>query len=424
MDPLFHYEKINGLVIPNRLVRSATWEGLANEKGSVTQPLIDLYSALAKGGAGLLVTGHSYVHPDGKHSPRQLGSDSDDLLPGLTALADAVHDQKGRICLQLSYGGGYLSKSRVRQMPPEMINGVAAAFGRAALRARKAGFDAIQILAAHGFFLSQLLCPRYNPRRDEYGGPLENRVRALLHVVEAIRNRVGKDYPILVKLNSSDLIEEGLRLEESIRVGQMLEAAGADALEISGGLLNQPNLLNKQEDSGDREAYFEKAAREFRKNISLPLILVGGIRSYKTAHRLVHEGTVDFVALCRPLIREPDLVNRWAAGDYRNAFCISCNNCVELLKAGKGLQCQPVEPEKSQTFFVQKTAVFPAGPPFPEDVSYEASWGIEEWKGNYLPVTRVQMRAGKTPIGSGISFPGTVKDWQRIIQLIDNLIKS
>lgn len=175
MDPLFEPGRINGLSVKNRFVRSATWEGLAAEDGAVTPPLIDLYSALADGGVGLIITGHSYIHPSGKHSPRQLGSYADDLIAGLEDLTRAVHDRDGRIVLQLNYGGAYLSRSRVAQMTPEDIRAVSAAFALSAQRAQQAGFDGVQILGAHGFFLSQLLCPRYNPRSDAYGGSIENR---------------------------------------------------------------------------------------------------------------------------------------------------------------------------------------------------------------------------------------------------------
>ena len=276
MEPLFEPGRINGLTLKNRFVRSATWEGMAAEDGSVTAPLIDLYCALAEGGVGLIITGHSYIHPSGKHSPRQLGSYSDDLIPGLDQLTRAVHDRDGRIVLQLNYGGAYLSRSRVGRMTREDIRAVGGAFARAACRAQQAGFDGVQVLAAHGFFLSQLLCPRYNPRSDEYGGSIENRARALVEVAEAVRGQLNPEYPLLVKINSRDLIEDGLRLEESIQVGRWLEAAGVDALEISGGLLNLPNLLQDKDSGQENRAFFRNEARAFKQQLQLPVILVGG----------------------------------------------------------------------------------------------------------------------------------------------------
>jgi 2,4-dienoyl-CoA reductase-like NADH-dependent reductase (Old Yellow Enzyme family) len=421
MEPLFEPGRINGLTLKNRFVRSATWEGMAAEDGSVTAPLIDLYRDLADGGVGLIITGHSYVHPSGKHSPRQLGSYSDDLIPGLEALTRAVHDREGRIVLQLNYGGAYLSRSRVGQMTPEDIRAVDAAFARAACRAQQAGFDGVQILAAHGFFLSQLLCPRYNPRADEYGGSIENRARALVEAVGAVRAQVKTEYPLLVKINCRDLIEDGLQLEESIRVGRMLEAAGVDALEISGGLLNLPNLLQDKNTGEEDFPFFRNEARAFKQQLQLPVILVGGIRSFSTARRLLEEGTADFIALCRPFIREPDLINRWQRGDRQEAACLSCNNCVEQLKQGGGLACRPLEPQAKETFFPQKTESLPAGPPFPSAISYQVSFGLEEWEGNFLPVIKVQMTRDGKILNAGVSFPAGTDDFEKISRLVKNL---
>ena len=422
MEPLFDPSRINGLTLKNRFVRSATWEGMAAEDGSVTAPLIDLYRALADGGVGLIITGHSYVHPSGKHSPRQLGSYSDDLILGLEQLTRAVHDRDGRIVLQLNYGGAYLSRSRVAQMNPEDIRAVGAAFARAAWRAQQAGFDGVQILAAHGFFLSQLLCSRYNPRTDEYGGAIENRARALVEVVAAVRGQIKPEYPLLVKINSRDLIEDGLRLEESLQVGRRLEAAGVDALEISGGLLNVPNLLQDKSTGGEDLPFFRNEARAFKQQLQIPVILVGGIRSFPTARRLLSEGTADFIALCRPFIREPDLVNRWLRGDRQKAACLSCNNCVEQLKQGNGLACRPLEPQEKETFFPQKTEFLPTGPPFPSNISYQVSFGLEEWDGNFLPVIKVQMiRDGKI-LNAGLSFPAGTDDFEKISRIVKELI--
>ena len=424
MDPLFKTGKIGILTLKNRIIRSATWEGMAGEDGSVTPPMIDLYRALAEGGAGLLITGHSYVRLDGRHSPRQLGSHSDEMIPGLASLAKSVHDHGGRIALQLNYGGAYLSKSRVARMSPMDLEEVVQAFGLAARRARQAGFDAVQVLAAHGFFLSQLLCPRYNPRTDDYGGSIDNRARVLIRVVQAIREEAGSGYPLLVKLNSSDLMEDGLRLEEAVLVAQWLEKGGVDAIEISGGLLNRPDLLKARSDRNGSEVFFEAAAREFRKKISTPLILVGGIRSYETGRRLIEANTADYIALCRPFIREPGLVNRWASGDTGDAYCIACNNCVEELKKGFGLHCLPVEAPDEKTFFPQKSEKIPGSPTFPPEISYQVSYGLEEWQGQFLPVVKIQMVNGEKSLGPGLSFPGHIEEFEHFFQLIRDLIKN
>jgi 2,4-dienoyl-CoA reductase-like NADH-dependent reductase (Old Yellow Enzyme family) len=275
MKGVFEESAINGLMLSNRFVRSATWDGLATDDDSCTSRMINLMAALAGGGVGLIITGHAYVHPDGRHSPWQLGIYKDELIPGLQAMTAAVHERRGRIAMQLGYGGAYLSRSRVRGMTVQHFRDIAAAFALGALRAKEAGFDGVQILAAHGFLLSQLLCPRYNDRTDAYGGSIENRARALMEVLQAIRNTVGPNYPVLAKINASDLVENGLTLEESLRVGIMLENEGIDATELSGGLLNNPNLMKSRINGEEDEAYFRCEARCFKREIKAPLILVG-----------------------------------------------------------------------------------------------------------------------------------------------------
>ncbi|MBA4393345.1 MAG: NADH:flavin oxidoreductase, partial [Desulfobacca sp.] len=329
MTTLFEPTEINGLGLKNRFIRSATWDGLADADGGCTPEMTDVLLALAAGGVGLIITGHAYVHPDGKHSPGQLGIDKDELIPVLKEMTGKVHQKGGRIVLQLGYGGFYLSKTRVKRLTAQDLREVVKAFGRAATRARQAGFDGVQIFAAHGFFLSQLLCPRYNDRSDAYGGLLENRARLLLEVLARIREQVGRTYPVLVKVNGQDLIEGGLRLEESLQVGIWLEEKGIDAIEVSGGLLNIANLLDKKTDSEQNQASFQKESRVFKKTVGVPVILGGGIRSLPMAEKLVSDGTADYISLCRPFICEPDVINRWEKGDNRPAACISCNTCVE-----------------------------------------------------------------------------------------------
>jgi len=166
MNKLFESSRLNTLTLSNRFIRSATWVGMADDDGKCTPRLIELMSDLAKGGVGLIITGHTYVHQNGRHSPWQLGIDRDELIPGLKRMTRAVHEQNGKIAVQLGYGGAYLSKSRVRSMSIADIQELIEAYGQAAIRAKEADFDAVQIFAAHGFFLSQLLCPRYSDRTD------------------------------------------------------------------------------------------------------------------------------------------------------------------------------------------------------------------------------------------------------------------
>ena len=424
MSALFEKSEINGMVLSNRFIRSATWEGMATDEGACTPQLIDLLRNLSAGGVGLIITGHSYVRQDGQHSPWQLGIHQDTLIPKLQNLTRSVHEQGSKIVMQLGFGGAYLSKSRIRKMSAQDFQDLAEAFAQAALRAKKSGFDGVQIFAAHGFFLSQMLCPRYNDRTDDYGGNITNRARALMEVLDAIRNIVGRDYPVLVKLNCQDFVQKGLTLEDSVRVGIMLEKNGIDAIELSGGLLNNPNIMRSKIDSENRLAYFQDEARVFKEKIHIPIFLVGGIRSYQVAECLVEEGIADYISMSRPFIREPELVNRWKAGDLREATCISCDNCFEPIKKGDGLSCVPLEPEKAETFFPQLSEFVPASPPHPPGTSYKISIGVEDWDSNYIPVIKIQMLYDQKTLERSPSFPLGTQDHQKVMQAIASLLEK
>jgi len=366
MTKLFTPSEINGMTLSNCFVRSATWSGMAADDGASTPQLIDLMVNLAKGGVGLIITGHAYVQQDGQAGPWQLGIYKDELVPGLQRITQAVHESGGKIILQLAHAGFYAQSALTRQTPlaPSNIDGLSKtpqkemriqdikemvnSFGEAARRAKNAGFDGVQIHSAHGYLLSQFLSPFFNRRTDEYGGKIQNRARILLEILEAIRNVVGWDYPILVKLNSQDFIENGLKLEDSVKVGAMLSEAGIDGLELSGGLLTSAKFSPSRRGitSKNKEAYFRDEARPFKENINVPLILVGGIRSYHVANQLINEGVADYISMCRPFIREPDLINRWNAGDLRKAACISDNKCFSLAVAGECIYCVTEKEEK------------------------------------------------------------------------------
>ncbi len=422
MTTLFESSSINTMSLANRFIRSATWEGMADDDGKCSSRLIELMSKLAKGGVGLIITGHTYVHQNGRHAPWQLGIDRDELIPDLKKMTRAVHEAGGKIAVQLGYGGAYLSKSRVRSMSIADMQELVQAYGQAAIRAREAGFDAVQIFAAHGFFLSQLLCPRYNDLSDMYGVDLHNRARALLEVLKTVRQAVGLDYPLLVKLNAQDFVENGLSLEEAVQVGLMLEDNGIDAIELSGGLLNNPNVLRTHISAEADEAYLQNEARVFKEKIKVPLILGGGIRSYNVARQLIEQGVADYISMCRPFICEPDLVNRWQAGNLTTAACISCNNCVEQVKAGRGIACVPLAEAPAETFFPQLSETIPASPPHPPGTNYRISTGLEQVDAGFSPVVKVEMEHNGKVLGSPPYFPMGSDDYERISGAITALL--
>lgn len=357
MATLFEKTTIKNLNLRNRFVRSATWEGMADEQGAPTPELNQLMADLALGEAGLIISGHAYVSPEGQASPWQMGAHSQELLPKLALMPKAVHAAGGCIALQLSHAGAYgiapagtIGPSDIaghegkvcQAMTREDIQRVVTAFAEGAVLAKQAGFDAVQIQAAHGYLLSQFLSPHYNRREDDYGGSLENRARMVLEVLAAIRQAVGEGFAVLIKLNSEDFIEGGLTVEDMLQVAELLESAGIDAIEISGGTVWGPSryhTLRSAPEALTHKAYYRKAARLCKAFVQVPVLLVGGIHALDAAEELLAEGAADYIALCRPLIREPDLVKRWAAGDRDPSGCNYENACIGPILAGKGLSC-------------------------------------------------------------------------------------
>ncbi|MEE4356862.1 MAG: NADH:flavin oxidoreductase [Desulfococcaceae bacterium] len=365
MSILFESTKIGNLELKNRFVRSATWEGLAAEDGGVTPELKKMMIGLAEGGVGLIISGHAYIRPEGQATPLQLGVYKDELVPALKDMTDAVHEKGGKIVMQLAHAGNFAAEQLLKKRPrvPSLFEGLAesprkemtkadiqtlvSSFADAAARAKEAGFDRVQIHSAHGYLLSQFLSPYFNRREDEYGGEIQHRCRVHAEICKAVRGTVGKDYPLLIKLNCRDFTENGLDADDSLAAAKMLTAAGVDAIELSGGLLSSPKMSPSRMGikSPEKEAYFREDALRFKKEISLPIILVGGIRSFEIAEEMVESGTADYLSMSRPLIREPHLIRRWKEGDRRKAECLSDNLCFRPGFAGKGIYCVSRERE-------------------------------------------------------------------------------
>jgi 2,4-dienoyl-CoA reductase-like NADH-dependent reductase (Old Yellow Enzyme family) len=243
-----------------------------------------------------------------------------------------------------------LSSSSCKEVTVEDIQEIVNAFGHAATRAKEGGFDGVQIHAAHGYLLSEFLSPAFNKRTDEYGGSVENRARALREVLKSIRDAVGDDFPVLVKLNCQDFIKGGLTLRDSLKVGAFLQEGRIDAIELSGGMRLSGNLSQYRLKiiSEEKEAYFRHEAKAFKEKLHVPLILVGGIRTFQLAERLVEDGYADYISMSRPFIREPSLVKRWESGDLRKATCVSDNRCFEPIRAGEGIYCVVEKKQKER----------------------------------------------------------------------------
>jgi len=355
---LFDKALIGTLTLRNRLVRSATAEIMADEDGRPLPQLAELYGELACGGVGLITTGHMYVHPTGKAHPGMTGIFSDDLISGLATLADTVHVEGGAIAAQINHAGrqsrgdvvadpmgpsehpAMPPRSGAREMTIDEIDMLIDAYAQAARRAREAGFDAVQIHAAHGYLVSQFLSPIANRRTDEWGGNLENRTQFMKRIIAAVREQVGPDFPVFAKLGMRDESSEGLTLEEGVEIIRQLSDMGLDAVEISGGLA-ETGTFNIAGDikPGENEATFRSWAQAARDAADLPVILVGGMRSLATMEDVLQSGDAQMISMCRPLICEPDLPNRLSSGASEASACVSKNRCWPR-KGDIGISCK------------------------------------------------------------------------------------
>jgi 2,4-dienoyl-CoA reductase-like NADH-dependent reductase (Old Yellow Enzyme family) len=361
---LFDKTTIRNINLKNRFVWSATWQGKSNYDGSCSSSLISSVLPVARGETGLIISEMTYVSRNAICAPGQMGAYDDNLLPGLERMTYFVHRAGSPVVIQLVHGGlfsapiltgsiplgpssletqdGKIGKEMSKPDIDEAVN----AFRNAATRAKDAGFDGVQIHAAHGWLLSQFLSPFFNKRTDEYGGSLENRARIVIEVVRRIREATGDNFAVLVKINSDDLLPGGFNTDEMLEVSVMLEKAGVDAIEISGGTIGA--LLTGNADGSfspvsRKDVYYMEAAKRLKEKIKIPVMLVGGIRTFETADEIVKSGVADYISLCRPLIREPDLIKKWKSGNLKKSDCISDSACFQPGMEGKGVHCVHVK---------------------------------------------------------------------------------
>jgi len=351
---IFSEGKIGNLALPNRLVRSATWDPSILGIRKMTDEVLNLYRELAVGGVGLIITGGFPVYesrPPGEEVGQAAKTFDDLYVDGIERLTDVVHRSRPgcRIVAQLETG--YLnarpstipspfSDAESRPLSIAEIHSIMDCFVHAIVRMRESGFDGVQLHGAHGGLLSCFLSPCTNRRTDEHGGSTANRVRIVREIVAQAREKVG-DWPILIKANCTDYLEGGTDIDTFPALAKELQASGVDAIEISGGMWNC--LVRPEAELGfrpvpapeshtriarpEKQSYFLRYAE--RLQLRIPVILVGGNRNIERLEEIVRQGKVDFVALCRPLIREPHLPNRWLEGrGGKTTKCISCNSCI------------------------------------------------------------------------------------------------
>ena len=376
---------IGPLQLRNRIVKTATFEGMT-PGGRVTPALIAHHAHMAARGVGLTTVAYGAVEDRGRTFPRQLLVD-ESAQPGLAALAAAVHAEHGAVSLQLAHCGGFSKHASpprgpssgwnaygtaagrpwIRALSPEDLSGLVDTFVRAAQIAEEAGFDAVEIHCGHGYLLSQFLSPVINRRTDDWGGTLENRLRLPVEVVRRVTEAVGERMAVLVKLNLSDGVPGGLEVSDSPRIARALEAAGAHALVVSGGLVQRSAFYLMRGDVPLRQmaavdpswvqrfalrvfgtllvrpfpwspGFFLEDGAAVVDAVDIPVVALGGLDSAATLSRAFSRG-YGFAAMGRTLLADPDFIDRLRAGQRPVSRCTHCNLCVVEMDREEGVRC-------------------------------------------------------------------------------------
>ncbi|MBQ8952661.1 MAG: NADH:flavin oxidoreductase [Clostridia bacterium] len=328
MKKIFEPVKLKNLTARNRLVRSATWEGIANPDGSIPDEAYDIYAELAAGGVGAIITGFTSVALNDDYFGGMMRLCDDALIPQYRKLVEIIHREDCSVIAQLALGAYYrpTASGRFTQVEPDDMTGeeirlVINRFIDAAVRAERAGFDGVQIHAAHFFFLSRFVSPAVNHRTDAYGGSTANRASILLEILAGIRSAVPRLH-ITAKVNSSDFTYGGLDEDESLEICKLLAESGIDSIEVSGNGTSVSDIK-----AHVNEGYFVPFAARLAETVGVPVIAVGGFRALDTMEAVLNQTKIEMISLSRPLLREPDLPKRMLADPAAVSRCISCNRC-------------------------------------------------------------------------------------------------
>jgi 2,4-dienoyl-CoA reductase-like NADH-dependent reductase (Old Yellow Enzyme family) len=389
MSILFTPINLGDVQIKNRFIHSATYEAMALETGEVSDKLVKRYQNLAKGEVGLIIPGYMFVHRLGRSAKYQTGIHSDDMIPGLRRLVEAVHQEGGKIAFQLTHAGRQTSKAMIGQTPigpsskgrdpiyfvkpkemsADEIQEVIQAFGKAASRAVEAGADGIQLHAAHGYLINQFISPFFNHRKDEWGESDANRFRLLKELVSEVRNALPQGMPLLVKLNTRDYTpQEGITPSLAVTYAKWLSDLEINGLEISCGStvyapfnmsrgdvpvkelvqalpfwqkpLAKPMMKRMVGKYDFDEPYNIEAAKMIKPAVGeTPLFVVGGFRKVAHMKETLEKQYADCISMCRPFIREPFIVKRIREGKAEVVACVSCNRCFAALPNNIPVQC-------------------------------------------------------------------------------------
>ena len=328
--------KIGSLELKNRAIMAPMSAALGNPDGTVSDPLIAYLTARANGGVGMIITEYCFVTEDGRSSDHQISITDDDKIPGLKKLVDAVHAHGAKICLQLQHGG---RRSMVRVMAPSAImkqtdrvtpyemttqdvHDLIHAFIAAAVRAKKAGFDMVEVHCSHGYLLNDFVSPSANRRTDEFGGGITGRAKVPVMIIEGIKKVCGEDYPVSVRLNGDDMVSDGNLGRDSAALAMLMEEAGADLLDVSGGMNGVGYGIAP---AAVKTGYNTDPAEEIRRVVSIPVAVAGRINEPEYAESLLRKGDVEFITLGRALFADPEFVNKAAQGKEEEICpCVGC----------------------------------------------------------------------------------------------------
>jgi 2,4-dienoyl-CoA reductase-like NADH-dependent reductase (Old Yellow Enzyme family)/thioredoxin reductase len=359
LQRIFEPIRIGHLEVKNRMVMAPMHTSMAAETGAMSERLLRYYEARARGGVGLLVAEHLIVdYPRGKNTPICLTIHDDKFVGGLGRLVEAVHAHGARIVAQINHAGRETSPAateglelvsasdipfallggKPRPLTIAEIHELVKKFRAAARRAKTAGFDGVEVHAAHGYLIGQFMSPYTNKRTDEYGGSFENRMRFLLDIVREVRAEVGRDYPVFCRISGSELIDDGLGLEDMKRVARELEAASVDCIDVSAGIYE--SRIWTYPLMGAEPGCLAYLAAGIKEVVRVPVIAVGKINDPRVAEEILAAGKADLVAFGRALLADPDLPRK--AKENRLADirpCIACNICMDRIRKALHLGC-------------------------------------------------------------------------------------
>jgi 2,4-dienoyl-CoA reductase-like NADH-dependent reductase (Old Yellow Enzyme family) len=352
MSKLFEPCEFSGIKMRNRFVRSATANNFTNVETRFTAEHWKLYTNLARGGVGLIIGG--VYRPKREWYPdypfQQPCLDVPGVEGELVELVDEVHRLGAAFAAQISppfwirgkqVGGSSVDPSTVPEpMDGQDIGEMKAAFRNAGRVLRAADCDGVQVHCCHNDVLSYFISPLLNQREDEYGGSPENRARVVCELVGELKAGGGDDFPVMIKMNASDFREDGMSVDEAVEIAKLITAGGICAIEPScggPGAAYSPSGPKAKDEW--HEGYMIDYAARIKRAVEVPIMVVGGMRDLKMMDEVVVGGKGDMISLCRPFIREPDLINRWLSGDNSPSHCTSCDGCLQEVARGRSLRC-------------------------------------------------------------------------------------